>query len=272
MNAPTANRLTGVPETMLWTLHNRASEALRADAMLRDPDAVRIYRDIAYDYERSFGRADSSHAIRSVMFDEAVADWMATHPEGVVVELGCGLETQFRRIDDGRVRWICVDVPEAIAVRERFLPPEDRCRHVARSALDLAWMDEAPAGRPVFVTVQGLLMYFPEDEVHRLLLAILDRFQDVNVMFDVIPPWFSRKTMSGLWKTGHYRVPPMPWGIARNDITPRLRAWSSRIGTIRHEPYRRFRGFPAALFPWLARLPVLRNHVPCVVHLRSTLS
>lgn len=35
--------LTGVPETMLWTLYNRASEARRSKAFLKDPEAVRIF-------------------------------------------------------------------------------------------------------------------------------------------------------------------------------------------------------------------------------------
>ncbi|WP_200348746.1 class I SAM-dependent methyltransferase [Halochromatium glycolicum] len=80
---------------------------------------------------------------------------MAAHPGGTVVELGCGLETQFQRIDDGRVHWLCVDVPQAIAVRERFLPPSERCRHLAMSALDPAWTDHLPASAPLFVTAQG---------------------------------------------------------------------------------------------------------------------
>ena len=36
-------RLRDVPETMLWTLHSRASEARRADGVLRDPRALSIY-------------------------------------------------------------------------------------------------------------------------------------------------------------------------------------------------------------------------------------
>jgi O-methyltransferase involved in polyketide biosynthesis len=117
-----APKLSGVPETMLWTLHNRASEAMRPDGILRDEEAVRVYRSIDYDYVRSFGRADGSHAARSRIFDDVVRAWMARHRGGTVVELACGLETQFTRIDDGEVRWLAVDVPEAIAVRERFLP------------------------------------------------------------------------------------------------------------------------------------------------------
>ncbi len=64
--------LGGVPETMLWTLHNRATEAKRPDTYLPDPDCVRIYESIDYNYQGSFGRADDSHPMRSKIFDEAV--------------------------------------------------------------------------------------------------------------------------------------------------------------------------------------------------------
>jgi hypothetical protein len=53
----------------------------------------------------------------------------------------------FQRCDDGRVQWLCVDLPDAIAVRERFLKPTDRCRHLALSAVDLSWMDGRIARR-----------------------------------------------------------------------------------------------------------------------------
>jgi len=138
--------LGGIPETMLWTLHNRASEAKRSDARLKDPDAIRIYDAIDYDYEKSFGKPDGSHPMRSLVFDEALRPWLTAHPGGTVVELACGLETQFQRCDDGKVQWLCVDVSEALDVRERFLPESPRCRHVRKSALDLTWMSVEPYG------------------------------------------------------------------------------------------------------------------------------
>lgn len=39
-------KLTGIPETTLWTLHNRAYEAAREDAIIQDDRAVEIYRFI----------------------------------------------------------------------------------------------------------------------------------------------------------------------------------------------------------------------------------
>lgn len=243
--------LTGVPETMLWTLHNRAGEARRPDGFLRDPACVQVYESIDYDYARSFGKPDSSHPMRSRLVDDGLRPWLVAHPGGTVVELAAGLETQFQRCDDGRVRWLCVDVPEAIAVRERFLPATERCRHLSKSALDLSWLDDVDGSKGVFVTAQGLLMYFEEAEVRRLFVAIVDRFPAVTLMFDTIPRWFSRKTLTGLRKTNAYTMPPMPWGIGQSDLAPLLKSWSPRVASVTTQAYGYARG-PARALVYLA--------------------
>jgi O-methyltransferase involved in polyketide biosynthesis len=261
--------LTGVPETMLWTLHNRASEARRPDALLVDPECVRIYEAIDYDFVSSFGKPEDSHPMRSRLFDEALRPWLRAHPGGTVVELGAGLETQFQRCDDGQVRWLCVDVPEAITVRERFLPATGRCRHIACSALDPAWLDAVDASRGVFVTAQGLLMYFEEQEVRRLFKAIIDRFPGVEIMFDVIPRWFSKKTLRGFAKTTTYTTPAMPWGANRYEVEALLRSWSPAVKDVRVVPYGIQRGFGVAVHEVCMRLPLLRNMVLCIVHVST---
>lgn len=262
--------LTGVPETMLWTLHNRASEVLRPDAILDDELVVRIYHDIDYDYRRSFGKPDYSHGLRSRVFDDAVRPWLAAHPGGSVVELGAGLETQFHRVDDGQVRWLCVDLPEAIAVRERFLAPSERCRHLAVSALDESWIDAVDSSRGVFVSAQGLFMYFEETQARQLITAMADRLPDMQLMFDAIPRWLSAKTMKGWNKTEHYRTPPMPWGVNRNELGPLLRSWSDRVESVEQVTFGYRRGPLGMLLPIANRIPPLANLLPCIVSVTTT--
>lgn len=125
--------LEGVPETLLWTLYHRATEARRPDAVLRDPKAVELLRRIDFPFEERFGSATAGRAqwqaLRAACFDRQVARFLAERPDATVVALGEGLETQFWRVDNGRVRWVSVDLPEAIAVRRRLLPEPPRgCR------------------------------------------------------------------------------------------------------------------------------------------------
>jgi O-methyltransferase involved in polyketide biosynthesis len=261
--------LTGVPETMLWTLHNRAAEARRPDGFLRDPECLRIYDAIDYDFARSFGRPDTSHPMRSRIFDDAVRPWMAAHPGGTVVELAAGLETQFGRCDDGRVQWLCVDLPEALAVRARFLPPSARCRHVPKSALDFTWLDEVDPARGVFVTAQGLLMYFDEADVRRLIVTLAERFPGVELMFDAIPRWLSKKSLKGFGKTKHYRAPPMPWGVGQDELAPLLRGWSPRVTSVTTQPFGFMRGPGRVLVRLCTSVSFMRNIAPTIARVKT---
>ena len=125
---------------MLWSLYHRAIESRRADAVLRDPDGIRIMEALDYDFAGHFGVPGGSLAARAATIDRTIADWLDLHPDGLVISLGEGLETQARRVDNGRMRWLSVDLPEAIRLREVFLPSTDRFRHLALSALDAEWM------------------------------------------------------------------------------------------------------------------------------------
>lgn len=262
----TAPGLSGVPETLLWTLYNRAAEARRPDGVLRDPDAVRICDALDYDYRRHFGAPEGAHAMRAAAIDRVLRSWLERHPDGFVVSLGEGLETQSRRLDNARLRWLTVDLPEVMALRERFLPPTDRFRHLALSALDRGWMDEVEPSKGVFVVAQGLFMYLPPDEVRRLLVDIAERFPGAELMFDVIPRWFSRLTLRGFKRTRHYRLPPMPWGIDANEIAPTLKSWHPRIAAVEVRPFLSRRGFASLIQRLFLWTPGLRRKVPNLVH------
>ncbi|MFP2958813.1 class I SAM-dependent methyltransferase [Myxococcus sp. 1LA] len=260
--------LTGIPETMLWTLHNRAGEAKRPDGILKDAEVVRIYDAIDYDFEKSFGRAEPSHAIRAVETDRTIRAWLATHPDGFVVSLGEGLETQAQRLDNGQLRWLSVDLPEAVAIRERFLTPNERLRHFPASALDRAWMDQVDASKGVFIIAQGLFMYFEEDAVRRLFVDIAERFPGAEVLFDTIPRWFSARTLKGLHRTRAYQVPPMPWGINRDEVEATLKRWEPRVTRVAFQPFSFPRGIHRFAYNFVNHVPWLKERVPSLVHVR----
>jgi O-methyltransferase involved in polyketide biosynthesis len=248
----------------LWTLHNRASEAARPDGLIRDPDAVAIRDAIDFDYVRHFGHADGSHAQRSVLVDAALQEWLQTHPAGQVVELACGLETQVRRCDNGRVRWLAMDLPEVMVLREHFLPSGGRVRHFTGSVTDPRWMEAVDASGPVFITAQGLLMYLPPDTVQRLLGAIDRQFRDYRLVFDTIPPWFSRRTLRGFQVTRNYTAPPMPWGVPASRLPLILAEWMPRSGGVRLAVYGPMRGWRGRVVAAMAGIPTLADLLPCV--------
>jgi len=261
-----APALADVSETMLWALHNRATEAKRRDGVLVDPESARIHEMIDYAFTRHFGEPAGSLAARAAAIDQTLRLWLELHPEGIVVSLGEGLETQRQRVDNGRMRWLTVDLPDAIRLRERFLTPTDRFRHFAGSALEPGWMDAVDARSGIFVIAQGLLMYLEPEQVRHLFTSIADRFAGAEIVFDAVPRWFSHLTLLGLNQTPHYRLPAMPWGIDRDELEPALRRWHPGVTSVAFLDYKIPRGLPRMLADMTSRVPGARYRVPSLVH------
>ena len=261
--------LTNVPETMLWTLHNRAVEAMKSDALIKDDKCIDIYKSIDYDYEKNFGKAEPSHAVRSLLFDKEVKKFLKKNPTGTIVNLGEGLETQRFRIKENGAFWISVDLPDAIAIREIFIQPTPRYVHSPLSVLDRKWFDLVPKDKPVFITAQGLFMYLPEKEVKAIILDMFNTFSEGYLMFDTIPKWISNKTMSknGWQKTKYYTTPKMPWGINRNKIQ-NIKEWSPNIEDIKEILYTFPRGAQKWFFILILAMPILKRYAPSIVKIR----
>jgi O-methyltransferase involved in polyketide biosynthesis len=178
--------LSGVPETLLWNLGRRAAAAHTRRPLLKDPCAVEIVDRLDYDFGDA-SRGAGWHAVRVATFDAAIRRFLARHPSGTVVALGEGLETQFWRVDNGRMRWISVDLPAALELRHRLLPDGPRQRNHAGSALEMDWLDQLDPANPVLVTAQGLFPYFQREQVHELIAAMAQRIPGAALIFDVVP-------------------------------------------------------------------------------------
>ena len=61
---------------------------------------------------------------------------------------------------------------------------------IVASALDLAWLDvvDVHLGKPFLFIAEGVLMYFLEDEVRHLVLALRERFPGAELAFDATWP------------------------------------------------------------------------------------
>lgn len=149
-------------------------------------------------------------------------------------------------------------------LRQRLLPTEPRILPLAVSALDRAWMDRVDPSRGVFITAEGLFMYLPRAEVFSLLSDCAQRFPGGQLIFDSIPAWFSKRTMTGLNLTDRYTAPPMPFSLSVSD-TLRLPEQIPGIARATDVPLpygRRVWGLRG--MRWLSNRPPLRDHRPSI--------
>jgi len=69
-----------------------------------------------------------------------VIEFPMSSPDGVVVNIGCGLDSRFSRIDNGRVCFHDLDLPDVSGIKRRFFEENDRYQFIASSVLDYDWM------------------------------------------------------------------------------------------------------------------------------------
>jgi O-methyltransferase involved in polyketide biosynthesis len=209
--------LSGVSETALLTLHARAGEARRADAIIDDPMAITLADSIDFDFEK-FGRAHQGMALRALAFDTYTHRYLQHHPSATVVALAEGLQTSFWRLDaaigGGQFRWLTVDLPPVVDLRARLLPQSPRISVCAQSALDYSWADRIDEKNGVFVTAEGLLMYLQPEDALALIGECAKRFPGGQMLFDLPPAAFAWFTRRGHWSSLHYKMPPMPFSMS----------------------------------------------------------
>src|SRR5512136_509579 len=123
MPALPVRNLNAVSRTLMIPLYFRAMESQRPDALVRDPKAVELVGQLDYDFSdvQTLKDEQVNYLLRMREFDRLARTFLAEHPEGVLVDLGCGLDTRFERVDNGEVEWYGLDLPEVIALRKKVL-------------------------------------------------------------------------------------------------------------------------------------------------------
>ena len=126
--------------------------------------------------------------VRTVIFDEIIADFIARNPEAQIINLGAGLDSRFWRVDNGRIRWFDLDMPDSIALRSKFFATSDRNQTIAQSMFETSWLTELNSDRPTLIVGEALFFYFPEELVRNLFAELYQNFPAAEIVFQSISP------------------------------------------------------------------------------------
>jgi O-methyltransferase involved in polyketide biosynthesis len=207
--------ISDVSETMLITLYARAKESMSKDPIIKDPKAVEMIEIIMKEMAGSDNpihkkilkdkynpKLAVTMSLRSRRFDQYVADFLSKHPEGTVINLGCGLDTRFYRTDNEKVKWYDIDFPEVIKLRERFMEENSRHLFIGSSILNPEWLVKVKTGGPYLILAEGVFMYLTETDVKELLNAIQRELGLAEIVCEVSNRyWVNRMTNPWMkWK------------------------------------------------------------------------
>lgn len=163
--------LSGVPETLLITLAARLLAARQnPDLHFADPAAQAVGEALDFDPARFAGDRASMRGsvVRGQWFDRMVKNWLAQHPQGLIVSIGSGLDTRANRMAPPATSdWVDLDAAEVVALRQACVPPLPNVHLLAGDGTCVAqWADQVAwhAGRPVMVIAEGVSMYLQPEQ------------------------------------------------------------------------------------------------------------
>ena len=205
-------QVSNVSATAFITLFARARETQSAHPVVDDPQAVALVEQLLPALAQSdrdlcrrlaAGRLEPMVVVtvsqRARCFDRHVRAFCAHHPDAGIVNLGCGLDTRFFRVDDGQMIFYDLDLPAMIDLKRTLVSEQPRYRFIACSVLDSAWMDAlAELGdRPFLFLAEGLFMYLRPEEVQGLVVALTHRFPDSELVCEVFNNFWLREPWKG---------------------------------------------------------------------------
>ncbi|MBP2029095.1 O-methyltransferase involved in polyketide biosynthesis [Methanohalophilus levihalophilus] len=199
--------LREVSMTSLLTLYCHAIESQSREPILEDEKAVEITslldrelsdsRDALAQVlvQRKIKKQMFIHiAIRAKKYDKYVTDFLQQNPSGVVVNIGCGLDSRFLRIDNGKVIFYDLDFPELISLKKRFFEETGRYRFIPSSVLDFEWIVQLKNEKGPFLFVaEGVFMYLPQKDVKALVLKLRSEFPDSELVCEVFNSFWLQK-------------------------------------------------------------------------------
>lgn len=181
-----------VQETLIIPLFGRVICSEHFPDLFSDPEAKRICDSLDYDFSEKrklmetppglFGALEVGQ--RQYDLHCEVEAYLKKHPKAAVVNLGCGLDDTFHKVDNGLCRGLNIDMPDVISVRNELLPAKEREENIGCDLNDYRWMERIDASNGAVFFAAGVFYYFKTEDVKKLFAAMAERFPGGVLAFD----------------------------------------------------------------------------------------
>lgn len=205
METKNSDNLLPISETLFIPLVARATESARDNPIISDAKSVEILKTMNLEDKITDGGTISTLGIlsRTKVIDDEVKRILSLDANTTIINLGAGLDTRITRVDNGLLKWVDLDLPDVIQFRRQFFSEDERIQTISKSVLDTTWTQDVHPyenGR-VIIIAEGLLMYFPEEDVSKIFTLLANHFQGADMFFDVVHSYFVNKKISStfLW-------------------------------------------------------------------------
>lgn len=209
-----------VSDTLLIPLYCRAKETRQKNPIVSDPKAVEIMdrlKPLLSGSDRPIHKIISkekynpklvvSMALRTRYFDRQVKLFAEKYPDCTIINLGCGFDSRFLRVDNGKMIWFDLDLPEVIQLKKGYFDETDRYTMLGCSVLDEVWIEKVlpHINGKVMILAEGLFMYLDETKAKELIGRLRTNFPGSELVVEMARKYWVNKMNSAYlkWKFTH---------------------------------------------------------------------
>ena len=180
------SNFTGVPSTLFIPLAARIYISKRFPEYFYDEKCLEIEKLIPPESLNIKSNQYQNFANVSCFYnmDKIVRKFINDVGECNIVNLGCGLETNYYRIKNDKATFYELDLPEVIESRRKVLGEKEKDICLPFSMFDLKWCSYIDKNKPTLITARGVFEYFEVDEIVKLLLDLSKELPNSEIVFD----------------------------------------------------------------------------------------
>ena len=224
-----------VQETLILPLYSRKLCSELYPNLYRDETAVRLLARIDYDFSEAeknsrslmqrFGALEVAMRQNDLAWE--VRDYLISHPNAAVVNLGCGLDNTGRACDNGSCKIYNLDFPDVITMRNELLPAGAREKNIPCDLNDTAWFSQIDASGGAVFFASGVFYYFLTEQVRALVQAMADAFPGGVLVFDAANRTAVKMIAKTWLKTA--KIQDVGAYFSVSDAQKELSPWDSRL-------------------------------------------
>ena len=224
-----------VQETLVIPLYGRKVCTELFPNLYRDETAKNLIEQIDYDFSVLEAQAKKTMykfgflevAMRQNDLAWEINDYLKTHPEAAVVNLGCGLDDTGRKCDNGKCKIYNLDFENVISVRNELLPAGEREENIACDLNDTEWFNKIDASGGAVFFASGVFYYFYTEQVKELVRKMSKAFPSGKIVFDAANKQAGKLLRKTWLKVA--KIKDVGAFFAVSNAKKELSAWSDNI-------------------------------------------
>lgn len=167
----------------------RAIETGKPDPVLKDETSSEIIKGLDCDLTSLISSINEMRRAAiiasSLCFENIIRNFIRRYPDATLVNLGCGLDTTYERINNSSIHWYDLDSDYVMEIRKLFLSETSNRKFLTSSFIEGKWFKEIIRKDHIMFVANGVFYRYDYEAIKRFFKKLTSFFPLSELTFDV---------------------------------------------------------------------------------------